>query len=110
MKYKEGWTETERAEANAKVKALTEANTIKTPSQRGGTSAFARYKKANGADAVPPGKDVDHSIDLKLGGADDILNMNPLDRSVNRSLGKQIQNKIKDYPYGTIFDKFKIGD
>lgn len=57
---------------------------------------------------MPQGKDVDHTIDLQLGGADDILNMNPLDMSVNRSLGKQIQNQIKDYPYGTDFDKFTI--
>ncbi|MEH6947579.1 hypothetical protein V7068_11020 [Bacillus sp. JJ634] len=32
MKYKDGWTATQRAEADAKVKALTEDQTIKTPS------------------------------------------------------------------------------
>ncbi|WP_052948005.1 pre-toxin TG domain-containing protein [Aneurinibacillus tyrosinisolvens] len=110
LKYKEGWTETQRAEADAKVKALTEANTVKTPPQRSGTAASSRYKKANGPESIPQGKDVDHTIDLQLGGADDILNMNPLDSSVNRSLGKQIQIKIKDYPVGTVFDKFKIRD
>ena len=39
--------------------------------------------------------DVDHVIDLQLGGADDILNMNPLEMSVNRSLGAQIGNQIR---------------
>jgi RHS repeat-associated protein len=109
LKYKEGWTAAQRAEADAKVKALTEANTVKTHSQRKGT-ASTRYKKANGQDSVPQGKDVDHIVDLQLGGADDILNMNPLDYSVNRSLGKQIQNIIKGYPVGTVFDKFTIRD
>ncbi|OPX42854.1 hypothetical protein CLHUN_31780 [Ruminiclostridium hungatei] len=108
LKYKDGWTAAQRVEADAKVQALTEAPTVKTAPNRSGTSASSRYKKANGPDSVPQGKDVDHTIDLQLGGADDILNMNPLDNSVNRSLGKQIQNKIKDYPVGTQFDEFTI--
>ncbi|WP_397538200.1 hypothetical protein [Rummeliibacillus pycnus] len=110
LKYKENWTPSQRAEADVKVKALTEAKTVKTIPNRGGTSASSRYKKVKGVDSVPKGKDVDHTIDLQLGGADDILNMNPLDKSVNRSLGKQIQHKTKEYPHGTIFDKFKIRD
>lgn len=36
------------------------------------------------------------------------MNMNPLDRSVNRSLGAQINNAIKKYPDGTVFGKFTI--
>lgn len=50
----------------------------------------------------------DYTIDLQLGGIDDIINMNPLDKSVNRSLGVQIKNAIKKYPEGTAFGKFKI--
>lgn len=38
----------------------------------------------------------------------DILNMKPLDMSVNRSLGAQIQNAIKSYPDGTVFGQFTI--
>ena len=53
-------------------------------------------------------RNLDHTIDLQLGGADDILNMKPLDMSVNRSLGVQIKNAIKKYPDGTEFGKFKI--
>ncbi len=33
-----------------------------------------------------------------IGGFDDVSNMKPLDLSVNRSLGVQIQNAIKGYP------------
>ncbi|WP_300379880.1 hypothetical protein [Clostridium sp.] len=108
MKYKDGWTAAQKAEADAKVRALTEADTVKTVPNRRGTSASSRYKKANGSDSVLKGNDVDHTIDLQLGGADDILNMNPLDASVNRSLGKQIQIKTKDYPVGTRFGDFTI--
>ena len=108
LKYKEGWTEAQKAEADAKVKALTEANTVKTAPQRSGTAASSRYKSTYGKTSIPKGNDVDHTIDLQLGGADDILNMKPLDKSVNRSLGVQIKNKIKDYPVGTKFEKFKI--
>ena len=34
--------------------------------------------------------------------------MNPLDKSVNRSLGVQIMNAIRDYEVGTVFGKFTI--
>lgn len=90
------------------MKALTEANTVKTSPNRGGTSASSRYKSAYGSDSVQTYYDVDHVIELQLGGADDILNMNPLDRSVNRSIGSQIRHQIKDYPYGTEFGEFRI--
>ena len=100
LKYKDGWTAAQKAEADAKVKALSDATTVKTPANRGGTSASSRYKSAYGKSSVPSGYDVDR--------ADDILNMNPLDMSVNRSLGVQIKNTIKDYPDGTVFGQFTI--
>ena len=108
LKYKDGWTTTQKAEADAKVKALTDAYTVKTPAKRSGTSASARYRSAYGKTSVLKGNDVDHTIDLQLGGADDILNMSPLDMSVNRSLGVQIKNAIKDYDVGTVFGDFTI--
>lgn len=73
-----------------------------------GVSLAARYKSAFGKSAVPKGYDVDHLIDLQFGGVDDILNMNPLDASVNRSLGAQIMNQIKNYDIGTVFGNFTI--
>lgn len=108
VKAKEGWTEEQIAQAEKKLKALSEANTVKTKVDRKGTSASRRYKSAYGKDSVPTGYDVDHTIDLQLGGADEVSNMNPLDMSVNRSLGAQIQNAIKDYEYGTPFGEFTL--
>ncbi len=84
LKFKEGWSDAQKVEATQKCKALSEAKTVKTAPKRSSTSASSRYKKANGENSVPKGNDVDHTIDLQLGGADDILNMNPLDSSVNR--------------------------
>ena len=109
LKYKDGWTDAQKAAADAKVKALTEAHTEKMGKiERNGPSASKIYKNANGAESVPKGSDVDHVIDLQLGGANDISNMNPLDSSVNRSLGAQIMHAIKDYPVGTVFGDFII--
>ena len=68
----------------------------------------SRYKSTYGKTSVPNKYDVDHTIDLQLGGSDDVLNMNPLDMSVNRSLGAQIKNAIEPYPDGTEFGNFII--
>jgi hypothetical protein len=54
--------------------------------------------------------DADHTVDLQLGGADDILNMSALDNSVNRSLGSQINNLIKTLPAGTRVNKVRMVD
>lgn len=70
-----------------------------SPSGLAAASAGSRYRSAGGV--VPRGSDIDHVIDLQLGGADDILNMNPLDMSVNRSLGAQIGNQISGLEPGT---------
>ena len=110
LKFKTGWTAEQRMQASQKVKALTEADTVKTQVTRKSTSASSRYKKVNGSDSVPSNYDVDHIIDLQLGGADIVENMNPLDRSVNRSLGSQIYHVLKKYPDGTVFGKFTIED
>ena len=90
-RYKPGWTPAQQAAADAKVAALNDAAQAGglrvTTVQRSGTSASSRYQSAGGT--VPRGADVDHVIDLQLGGLDDIANMSPLDASVNRSLGSQ---------------------
>ena len=92
LKYKKGWTEAQKVEADAKIEALNNSSAVKTTPERSGTSASSRYKKANGPDSVPKGSDVDHKLDLQLGGKDNTSNMWPLDSSVNRSLGKQIKS------------------
>ena len=106
LSYKEEWTLEQRAQADAKCKALSDADTVKTDvaGKRNGTKT-SRYRKDN---AIPSNQDVDHTIDLQLGGPDDAINMNGLDKSVNRSLGKQINNLIKDLPEGTVLGKFTM--
>lgn len=70
-----------------------------TAVERSGTSAASRYSRAGGD--IPRGADVDHTIDLQLGGLDDLANMSPLNFSVNRSLGSQIGWQLRDVPVGT---------
>ena len=106
--YKPGWTDAQRAAADAKCLSLTEGDTVVAQSQRAGTSAAARYRQAG--NTIPAGNDVDHVIDLQLNGADDISNMSPLDASVNRSLGAQIQQRIKNLPLGTRVNQVNITD
>lgn len=106
LSYKEEWTPEQRAQADAKCKALSDADTVKTDvaGKRNGTKT-SRYRKDN---AIPSNQDVDHTIDLQLGDPDDAINMNGLDKSVNRSSGKQINNLIKDLPDGTVLGKFTM--
>jgi hypothetical protein len=108
LQYKDGWTSEQKAAADEKLKVLSEANTVKTPVNRSGTFARTIYKRAYGNNSIPQGFDIDHKIDLQLGGSDKLENLWPLNRSVNHSLGKQINNYIKNYPIGTILGKFSI--
>ncbi len=106
LSYKENWTLEQRMEADQKCSALTKADTRKTTVKRN-DSPSVEYKKAFGKDSVKLGQDVDHTIDLQLSGNPDVtINGNPLDRSVNRSLVKQINILIKDLPEGAILRKF----
>ncbi|MCD9189199.1 MAG: HNH endonuclease [Pyrinomonadaceae bacterium] len=110
LKYKAGWTEQQIAEADRKVAALNDlaesGDLAKTLPNRGSTSASTRYK--NAGNSVPSGSDVDHIRDLQLGGADEVSNMSPLNSSVNRSLGKQIQLQLKDLTVGTRINSVTI--
>jgi Pretoxin HINT domain len=93
LKYKDSWTADQRAAADAKVAALNSADHLTvTEVERSGSAADVW--RANGRDTVP-GSDIDHQIDLQLGGADHVDNMLPLDSSVNRSLGAQISAQLK---------------
>lgn len=71
-----------------------------------GKSASVRFKEDGRK--VKKGKDVDHIIDLQLGGKDELSNMRLLDRSVNRNLGSQIHHQIKHHPLGTKILSVKI--
>ena len=109
LKYKKGWSEEQRAQADAKVAALNGSNTVVTDvSGKKRKNVRNLYKKIHGDNSIPANHDIDHIIDRQLGGTDNISNLAPLDRSVNRSLGAQIKNQIKGYEEGTVIDKFII--
>nr|WP_316720014.1 polymorphic toxin-type HINT domain-containing protein [Terrisporobacter petrolearius] len=108
LKYKKGWTNKQKKQARKKVKALSKAKTVKTSVKRKSSSASSRYRSKHGSSSIPKSHDVDHMIELQLGGADELSNMKPLDKSVNRSLGSQIHHAIKNHPEGTVFGKFTI--
>ena len=102
LKYSPGWSAAQRKAADEKVQAIWEAGQRgelkKTASQRSSTSASSRYKSAGGS--VPDGHDVDHTIELQLGGSDELSNMRPLDITVNRSIGRQIDAQLRHLDYG----------
>ena len=106
LTYKPGWSAAQRIAADSKVAVLNRANPVVSSSTRSGTSAASRYRAAG--NDVPTGSDVDHILDLQLGGADDLANLAPLDMSVNRSLGSQISNAIRGAEPGTPVGPFTI--
>lgn len=108
LKFKPGWTAEQRAQAEWKLKMLSEAYTVKRKVERGKASARKRFIAEFGEDSITDEYDIDHVIDLQLGGVDDIINMRPLDRSVNRSLGAQVAHAIQDYSEDTVLGTFTI--
>ena len=107
MRYKKEWNNKQRKEAERKVKILSDSQTTVTHSIQRNGKAQSRYRKDNN---LPKNLDADHKIDLQLGGEDELYNIHSLDKSVNRSLGSQIKNKIKSFPDGAIVDKVEIND
>nr|WP_285474977.1 RHS repeat-associated core domain-containing protein [Actinoplanes sp. NBRC 101535] len=91
--YKPEWTPAQRVAADAKVAALNSDGNLVVTAVKRSKSASSSWKRAG--NTKPAGSDIDHTKDLQLGGVDDITNMNPLDLSVNRSLGSQIAKRIK---------------
>ncbi len=103
LHYGAGWTDAQITAADTKVAALNGAAAdgalSVTPVVRTGTSAANVFRRSGGI--VPAGSDVDHLIDLQLGGANTPSNMWPLDLTVNRSLGAQVACQIAGYAAGT---------
>ena len=109
LKRKRGWDEFQNLQADAKLQALTDGDTVRTIVENH-DSIRAKFMRFFTKDDRFSGYDVDHIIDRQLGGTDDLDNLWLLDSSVNRSLGKQIQRAIKDYPEGTRFSRFFFDD
>ncbi|WP_181169108.1 hypothetical protein [Mesorhizobium sp. B2-4-14] len=106
--YMPHWNAAQRAAADLKVKMLTEAVTVVSQAVRKGRSARKIFKAAGFL--IPFGHDIDHVIDLQLGGLHQLSNFAILDSSVNRSVGAQIWNQIKHLPIGTAINKVTIGE
>jgi len=99
VKAKPTWNANQMAQAESKAEALTNAETVvtKNPVAR---DANLRSKFVKSGGQVNSTQDVDHVVDLQLGGT----NAGPLqalDKSVNRSLGKQIQLQTQNLPDNT---------
>ncbi len=95
LRKKAVWNDSQVAQAVQKAKKLSEADTRVVPSSEiNRNSKIAKeYRNRN---KISSNFDIDHVIDLQLGGVDDVSNMSALDRSVNRSMGAQIHYLIKD--------------
>lgn len=106
VKYKAGWSDAQRAAADRKVAALNAVRSQVTPVKRSGASAAERYRRVGGR--VGTNEDVDHIVDLQLGGPDTVVNMAPLDRSVHRSLGAQIGRALRGLAPGMPIEGFSI--
>jgi RHS repeat-associated protein len=112
LKYGADWTDEMKKAADDKVAALNKAAaegklvTTKPPKRLGRNNQ--RYTNETGETVDSSEFDIDHIIDLQLGGADAVSNMNPLFRSVNRSLGPQIAARIKGLPLGTPITRILI--
>jgi len=106
LKMKENWTAEQKAQAIEKTEELTKSKTIVTENYTRAPNTRGRFVKAGGK--VEKNQDVDHVIELQLGGSNDLSNLKAIDKSVNRSIGKQINNWIKNLPAGTKIGEVKI--
>lgn len=104
MKGKSNWTQDQNAAAQNKADAGSDGQSLNTTNPAPRPSNLRQtYTKAGGK--VSPTEDVDHVRDLQLGGTNDISNLQPLDKSVNRSFGKQLQLQLKNLPDNTKVNK-----
>ncbi len=107
-KYMRKWTPEQRRAADEKVAAQNRAAPVtETPVGPRDRSAARIYLDHGGT--IPPDHDIDHLRDRQIGGTDDISNLGPLHKSVNRSLGPQLSWIFRRYP-GARIDSFRIED
>ncbi|BAV46408.1 Uncharacterized protein MLTONO_1505 [Mesorhizobium loti] len=103
------WNAAQREAAALKAQRLSDSDaSVNRNSVRDSKSARRRYIEAG--NEVAPDEDVDHVRDLQLNGSEELSNLAALDRSVNRSFGPQIKNRIKNLPHGAKINKVTIGD
>ncbi|MBS1511485.1 MAG: HNH endonuclease [Bacteroidetes bacterium] len=107
LKPKSTWNADQMAQARAKAKALSDAETVvtKNPVVRD-TKLRSNFIKRGSK--VAPNEHVDHIVDLQLGGTNEASNLQALDGSVNSSFGKQIQLQIRNLPDGTRVNRVNL--
>jgi Pretoxin HINT domain/Domain of unknown function (DUF4280) len=107
LKFKQGWTKAQKKEALEKCRALTKAKN-KTVVKKPPRLPDTRGRYVRSGKTVKKTQDVDHVHELQLGGKDVVGNMKPLNSSVNRSVGSQVNKAIKPLPAGTKIRKVTI--
>jgi len=105
------WKPEEKAYGRAKINCLKRAakdqRLFKRPVIRTGTAA-SHYTTASGK-TVAPGDEVDHLIDLQLGGCETWGgNLFPTSKRVNRSFGAQIGNQLRSTPINTLITDVSV--
>ena len=111
LKYRKGWTAGQRAELDMKGAQLDRlgqrGQLLKTEPPPREPNLRERYAASQGKtkNQLPSDKQVDHIHELQLGGPDDLMNVQLLDASVNRSAGPQIMHQLKKARYGTPYDR-----
>lgn len=95
IKMKKGWSQEQIDAMITKINQVNDRNPVVTrvEEQARNPSATSIWRRAGRE--FEPGKDVDHILDLRLGGKNSLANMQLLDSSVNRSFGAQIGIAIR---------------
>ncbi|MEE4024439.1 HNH endonuclease signature motif containing protein [Gordonia sp. PKS22-38] len=108
MKYKDTWTDAQRAEMDRKIDSFNEK--VKESGFERQPGPFVRdpkvreeFLESQGLTRPPTGLQVDHVRDLQAGGVDEVSNLQLLDGSVNTSFGSQLRNLMSQQPPGTVF-------
>ncbi|MGC3993919.1 MAG: HNH endonuclease [Propionicimonas sp.] len=96
LRMKRGWNADQIAAATQKVADVNAAGPMVSRVAEAERAVNVRrlWESVSGK-ITQSGVDVDHILDLQLGGKSVIENLQLLDRSVNRSFGAQINNAIK---------------
>ena len=100
LKVKKGWTPEQQTAARNKIAIASSQNpTVVEAAPMRSSNLRSQFIKSGGH--VTSFQDVDHILDLQLGGTNEMFNLQGLDMSVNRSLGSQIQKQIQNLAPGT---------
>lgn len=107
IKIRKRWSDDQKAEMREKIKRFNEEvgeGGFERVIRPGRDPAVIRaWRKEQGLERNPKGKDADHIRDRQAGGADHADNLWWLDSSVNRSFGAQLKNEMAKYQLETTF-------